>query len=610
MSIIEYQDFEIEISSDAAGTSPQQYYGKVIKSPGGDTPRCEVKFWFSEPGVLAKLRKDLEDAVLEDDDHHGPSSIGEVRLRDFGKEVFRSIFVNAPKIQDIYARSKGASKNLIRIKLHIDSPELAGLPWEYLYEEGEFPSFVSLRRPVVRYVETAGTPDLMGVNGPLRILGMISDPATGDWPKLDVVKERRRIDQGIDGLQHAGQVDFEWVPGGTGRNLMMKLMEKEWHIFHFIGHGGVEELREDGDPSDFYERGYIVMVDEDGKPVKRFASDLGTMLSGARNSLRLVVLNCCDSAKINVGEKFGNPAIGLMKGGLVPAVVAMQFPISDAAAIAMSEGFYKALANNSPVDDAIMKARGIIKLDSNVEFGIPVLYMRSADGKIFAVDPVEKISDAAVVKPAKPSRAELQRQREEFMFAAIAPPNSAEELEQLSRQGRDLLAALGDDRELASRLAKVYLDLGTLQQRQKQVPKAAASFGYMLKLDPTKAEYYARRANFNAMVGFYENALADIADAIKLRPDNAEFYWIKGIICGMASGSENMRGFLDEAIKAFTAAISANPREPKYLVSRARVLAQIKDQVAALSDMDDAIALAPDNADFLAQKARIVQRSV
>jgi tetratricopeptide (TPR) repeat protein len=195
------------------------------------------------------------------------------------------------------------------------------------------------------------------------------------------------------------------------------------------------------------------------------------------------------------------------------------------------------------------------------------------------------------------------------MRDADAASNSAEELKQLSRRGRELLAVLEMDKELASRLARIYLELGTLQQRQKQIPKAAASFAYMLTLDPANAEYRVRRANFNAMVGFYENALVDIAEAIKLRPGNAEFYWIKGIIYGMACGAENKRGFLDEAIKAFSTAISKNALEPKYRVSRANAYAQMKDLLNGLNDMDDAIALAPDNADFMAQRARIASQA-
>ena len=102
------------------------------------------------------------------------------------------------------------------------------------------PNFVSLRLPVVRYLQSAGAVEPTGVSGPLKILGMIADPATGSWPKLNVAKERDRINKGIDKLQAKGQqVIFEWVPGGTRKDLMNKLLEDEWHILHFIGHGGV-----------------------------------------------------------------------------------------------------------------------------------------------------------------------------------------------------------------------------------------------------------------------------------------------------------------------------------------------------------------------------------
>jgi tetratricopeptide (TPR) repeat protein len=609
MAVVDYQDFELEISSHTTGGS-QEYFGKVIRSPAGEAPRCPVKFWFSEPGVLAKLRTDLESAVLEIDEknHLGLSSRAEMVLRNFGREIFRSIFVNTSSINEIYVRSKGVSRDL-RIKLRIESQELAGLPWEYLYEEKEIPGYVSLRLPVVRYLETMGSAGRMGVKGPLRILGMISDPATDVWPKLNVVRERDRINKGIDSLEREGRVDFQWVAGGTGKDLMNKLLEEEWHVFHFIGHGGVEAAVSDGDAAtaSFDESGFIVMVDENGEPVKKFASDLATMLLGARNSLRLVVLNCCESAKINVGERFGNPAIGLMRSGWLPAVVAMQFPITDGAAIRMSEGFYKALANNQPVDGAVTVARQFIQDQSKVEWGIPVLYMRSIDGKIFDVD--NPFSARAGANGAgKLSGEDLNQRRQDFLLAMSQAQNSAEELEQLTFRGQKLLQHFKGDQELAAHLAKIYFDLGLMQQRQKQIPKASASFNYAVKLDPTKPEYYVRRANFNAMLGLFENALTDITEAIKLRPDNAELYWVKGIICSMASGSENTRGFVEEAINSYSIAISKNPQEPKYLISRANAYAQLKRKAEATNDIDKAITLAPDNADFMAQKARIANQ--
>jgi tetratricopeptide (TPR) repeat protein len=451
----------------------------------------------------------------------------------------------------------------------------------------------------------------MGVKGPLRILGMIADPGTAEYPKLDVVKERERINRGTDRLQREGRVDFQWVSGGTGKDLMNKLVQGEWHVFHFIGHGGVDPIGEDGGANSFDESGFILMVDEDGKPVRKYASDLAAMLMGARQSLRLVVLNCCESAKINVGDKFGNPAIGLMRTGWLPAVVAMQFPITDNAAIQMSEGFYTALANNRPVDDAVTIARRFIQNESRVEWGIPVLYMRSPDGKIFDVNnPPPPAPNTDGPRLAKWPAEVFRQLRADFMRDADAASNSNEELEELAKRGQELLAEVEGDRELSSRLAKIYLDLGTLQQRQKNISKAAASFAYMLTLDPARAEYRVRRANFNAMIGFYENALADIGEAIKLRPDNAEFYWIKGIISGMASGPENKRGFLDEAINAFSTAVSKNSQESKYLISRASVYAQMKDWEKSLRDVDSAIALAPDNADLMAQRARIERQAM
>ena len=90
------------------------------------------------------------------------------------------------------------------------------------------------------------------------------------------------------------------------------------------------------------------MVDEDGKPVKRFASDLATMLTGARKSLRLIVLNCCESARINVGDRFGNPAIGLMKTGWLPAVIAMQFPLPTAPQSRCRRDFTRRCQRTSP----------------------------------------------------------------------------------------------------------------------------------------------------------------------------------------------------------------------------------------------------------------------
>lgn len=602
MSNVEYQDFEIEIGSEGVNGASPQYYAHVLRSPAGEASRSPIKFRFGDPGALARLRADLETAVLEPSSSIiGLASRGEQVLRDFGREIFRSIFEDTKAISNAYAASKAGN---IRLKLRISSPDLASLPWEYLYEDDDVVSYLSLRVPLVRYLETGGLAGRMNVKGPLRILGMISDPARDGWPSLNVAKERERINKGTERLQREGRIDFQWVSGGTGKDLINKLNEDEWHIFHFIGHGGVEPRDAAGPRNVFDQSGFIVMVDEDGNPAKKFASDLAMMLTAARKSLRLVVLNCCESARVNVGEKFGNPAIGLMQSGWLPAVVAMQFPISDRAAISMSDGFYSALARNRPVDEAVKNARLFIKMDSQVEFGIPVLYMRSADGKIFDVDnPVAEPSAANANAQSSPQ--DLQKRREEFLSVAEPPPGTIEGLEQLAQRGQDLIAHLKSDTDLVKAVAKLYLALGSMQQKLKQIPKAAASFASAIKLDPTNPEFHVRRANFNLLVGFFENALADIDEAIRLRPDNAEYYWIKGVICGTASGPQNRRGFLEQAVGAFSVAIGIKPSVPKYLASRANVYTQLGSVAEAIKDLERAIEISPEDADLLARWARL-----
>ena len=62
----------------------------------------------------------------------------------------------------------------------------------------------------------------------------------------------------------------------------------------------------------------------------------------------------------------------------------MQFEITDEAAITFAGEFYAALAGGFPVDAAVAEARKAIYIPLNdIEWGTPVLYMRSSDGILF-----------------------------------------------------------------------------------------------------------------------------------------------------------------------------------------------------------------------------------
>jgi hypothetical protein len=63
----------------------------------------------------------------------------------------------------------------------------------------------------------------------------------------------------------------------------------------------------------------------------------------------------------------------------------MQYEITDKAAIEFSRDFYEAVADGLPVDAAVTEARAAVSVDSMLEWGTPVLYMRSPDGRLFDV---------------------------------------------------------------------------------------------------------------------------------------------------------------------------------------------------------------------------------
>ncbi|MBK8050933.1 MAG: hypothetical protein IPK16_29860 [Anaerolineales bacterium] len=60
---------------------------------------------------------------------------GEARLQEFGRLLFESIFVD--EVAHLYRASLSmamAQGKLLRLHLRFDAPELAALPWEYLYD--------------------------------------------------------------------------------------------------------------------------------------------------------------------------------------------------------------------------------------------------------------------------------------------------------------------------------------------------------------------------------------------------------------------------------------------------------------------------------------------
>ena len=226
--------------------------------------------------------------------------------------------------------------------------------------------------PLVRYLDVLEPRRPFTVVPPLRILGMVARP--DDLDSLNIDHEQRRLREALAGLERSGRVQLHWVVGQTWWDLQAALDQEHWHILHFIGHGGF-------DPGSG--EGLLALAGEDGRTHRLGVNDLALLLAEHR-SLRLAVLNSCDSARGSAADVFSSTAAVLMRRG-IPAVVAMQYEISDEAAITFARGFYTAIAAQHPVEQAVTRARRAVKLArrNTLEWATPVLYLRSPTGAIF-----------------------------------------------------------------------------------------------------------------------------------------------------------------------------------------------------------------------------------
>ena len=378
MSIREYTDFDIAIEAEG-----EEFVARVLASPAG-----QAIGRFSLPFSPVEL----ENFVLKvGRTRSGVRKMGSpegTAAEKFGKRLYEAVF--AGEVGICFRRSiddAGLANRGLRVRIRTsEAPTLNNIPWEFVWAEG-LGRFVALsnQTPVVRYIDLPTRIRPLAVAPPLRILLMVSNPT--DVDALDVQREVDLLREATKDLVSSGRVELVVMEDANMASLSQRLRREEFHIFHFIGHGGFA----DGD-------GVLVLEDssERARPVK--GQHLGTIFHD-HGSLRLAVLNACEGARASAEDPFSGVAPSLIRQG-IPAVIAMQFEITDTAAIQFAHEFYLAVADGYPVDAAVTEARkGIFSADNDLEWATPVLYMRAPDGMIFdltapPVPPREKADEA------------------------------------------------------------------------------------------------------------------------------------------------------------------------------------------------------------------------
>lgn len=396
---MEYLDFELQLSE---GSGDGAYRVEVLRSPAGEI-NATMRWSFDDEELARRIqeveatrgneeptRKTGHRAVVRDKPPNPP-----VDVKELGQDLFDALL--SPEVRASYRTSLAEARRDgkgLRVRLRIEVPKLAALPWEYLYDEAEGAYLgLSTETPLVRYIELGRGQAPLKITPPLRILGMVASPL--DVAQLDVDRERAQMEEAVQHLTEAGYVELTWLEGQTWRDLRKALSRGTWNVFHFIGHGGFDEEKGEG---------LIVLADEEGTAYQLGAEELGILLNG-HPSMRLAVLNACEGARASETSLFSSAGSVLIRRG-IPAVVSMQYEITDRAALEFARTFYETLADGLPMDAAVKEARKSIRMAVRdvPEWATPVLHMRTPDGRLFDFDVAGAIfgTEATQQKPPAP----------------------------------------------------------------------------------------------------------------------------------------------------------------------------------------------------------------
>lgn len=373
MPALAYRNFDLLIER-----SPTGYRARVLESPVGQDNGD-----FTLPAELSQSTDQLRLVggairAFQLKQVNGMAPTTPLDPKPFGVTLFDRLFAGA--VGQLYRRSLDAVQSEgrgLRVRLRLnEAPELAALPWEYLYDSAANRYLVlSETTPLVRYLALPLPATELQAERPLRILGVTAN-APNVHPQLDVEGERQRLTAALAELVTEGAVEINWLTNATLSQIQRALRRSHYHILHFIGHGWADLAREQSG---------LVLVDEVGRGDQVEVERLAILLQN-HATLRLAFLNACEGARQVEGEPFAGVAQHLVRQGL-PAVIAMQFPVSDRAAIALAQEFYSALADGYGVDGALAEARKAIHLQKSVmEWGTPVLFLRANDGRLWSAD--------------------------------------------------------------------------------------------------------------------------------------------------------------------------------------------------------------------------------
>ena len=225
-----------------------------------------------------------------------------------------------------------------------------------------------------------------------RILILAANPLDSSRLRLD--EELREIEAVLSRAKQRSQFDIRPQYATRPSDIQQALLDYNPQIVHFCGHGEGEQ-------------GLIFENDQGGSQFVN-AQALANLFELFAAQVKCVVLNACYS-EVQAAAIVAH----------IDAVIGMNQPIGDTAAIRFAEGFYRGLGAGKDVEFAYKLGRNALELQGIPEDHIPVLKQKQqTDSAELSVSPAPSSPSSPPASPPQPS---LQTQSRKITVVPDSP---------------------------------------------------------------------------------------------------------------------------------------------------------------------------------------------
>ncbi|WP_129628905.1 CHAT domain-containing protein [Candidatus Oscillochloris fontis] len=366
---------------------------RVSRRTTGTSYTYAVELWLSGGRrVHAEEDRQLQDAGIS------VVELGE-DLANYGLDLFNWLLSGRLAVAFQQAWASAVSRDrILRVRLALDphAPELHAIPWELLHfdDSGGMapprPLATDGRIAFSRYIESDAFDEARLVDQrPIRLLLVIADPSdlAERWNLAPVGRESEARDMRtrFSALISSGQFAYDILPVASPEALHQAIAQgglvheevRGYDVILFMGHGVYTEK---------YGTRLLLEHGETGKGELYPSEELVGLMQQLPQPRRprLIVLISCSTAQTSPHRSMNSLAAQLVISGGVPSVLAMQRIIEISLARRFTYHLSDHLLREGIIDVAVNTARRRVYATDDLGWSIPTLYMRSADGRLFA----------------------------------------------------------------------------------------------------------------------------------------------------------------------------------------------------------------------------------